>query len=76
MNNDQIKSLVLSAVKVAGGILIAHGATKYAAIINSEDFAGVAIAIIGLVASHFQHADPPKPLSPATTPEQNQTKTP
>jgi hypothetical protein len=59
MNTDQIASLIRSALKIIGAALVAHGATKAAAIINSEDAIGLAIAIAGLAMSHFNHSSVP-----------------
>ena len=57
MNKDQINSLVRSILKIVGAILAAHGATKYAAFINTEDVAGVIITLVGMWLSHQTHAD-------------------
>jgi hypothetical protein len=56
MNNDQLGSLIRSALKIAGGILVAHGLTAEATLINTPDVAGLLMAVIGLLASHFNHA--------------------
>jgi hypothetical protein len=58
MNLDQINSLVRSVLKIAGAILVAHGACKVAAIVNTEDVAGVAVSLVGLWLSHQLHGSP------------------
>lgn len=55
MNQDQINSMVRSVLKVAGAILVAHGATQAAAIVNCEDMIGLVITLVGLVQSHQAH---------------------
>lgn len=55
MNDNQLGSLVRSALKILGAILMAHGATKYAAIINAEDTIGLIVTAVGLLASHNWH---------------------
>ena len=57
MNQDQIHSLVRSILKIAGAIALAHGSTKAATIINSEDAIGLIVLLIGLWQSHQTHAD-------------------
>lgn len=75
MNQDQIDSIVRSVCKVAGGILIAHGATQAAAIINAPDvieaIGGLVMVIIGICASHATHA-PNVPTSNVPTSAQPQ----
>jgi hypothetical protein len=61
MNQDQIQSLVRSVLKVVGAILVTHGASKAAAIVNTEDVAGIIVAPVGFYMSHKQHADPATP---------------
>jgi hypothetical protein len=60
MNPNQIQSLVRSVLKLVGAILVTHGATAYAAILNTEDVAGLVVTLVGLYMSHEQHA--PKPV--------------
>ena len=69
MNSDQLNSLVRSVLKIAGAVLMAHGATKYAAIVNTEDMAGVVVTIIGMWLSHQTHGVGVQALacSPAAT---------
>jgi hypothetical protein len=55
MNTDQINSAVRSAFKIIGAILLAHGATKAAALVNSEDVIGLVLTVAGLIASHNWH---------------------
>jgi len=57
MNRDQRDSLIRSILKVAGAIAIAHGSTKAASIINSEDVFGLIVLLVGLLQSHQFHAD-------------------
>ena len=57
MNKDQQKSLVLSAVKIISGILIAKGFTNAASIIDTPDVIGFVLAMVALISSHFHHAD-------------------
>ena len=65
MNNDQLNSLVRSAMKFIGGFLIAHGvkdASSIATAINLPDVIGFLVMGAGLLWSHIQHAgDPPTP---------------
>lgn len=56
MNTDQLNSFVRSLLKIIGAILLAHGATKAAAIVNTEDVAGVIITLVGLFESHRFHS--------------------
>lgn len=56
MNTDQLNSFVRSVLKIAGAILVAHGAGKAAAIVNTEDVAGIVVTLVGLFMSHQQHA--------------------
>lgn len=56
MNTDQTLSLVRSLMKLIGGALLTHGATKAAAIVNAEDCIGLVMTIIGFIASHITHA--------------------
>jgi len=58
MNQDQAISLAASILKIVGAALTAHGATKAAALINSEDVIGVITTVAGLVWSHFYNAAP------------------
>ena len=55
MNNDQLNSLIRSVLKIAGAIAVAHGATKAAAIINSEDVIGVIVILAGALQSYRFH---------------------
>lgn len=57
MNNDQIMSLVRSLLKLIGGALLAHGATKAAGWVNGEDAVGLILALIGFITSHVTHKD-------------------
>lgn len=57
MNTDQTTSMVRSVLKVAGGILLAHGASKAAAVVNGEDSVGLVVTIVGFVWSHFSNSD-------------------
>lgn len=58
MNKDQLVSLSLSILKIVGSALAAHGATKAAAIVNSEDVIGIVTILIGLIASHIWNSTP------------------
>jgi len=62
MNQEQLTSLVRTAIKSVGAALIAHGATKTAQWLNTEDVIGAVILIAGLVWSHFHHADANLPI--------------
>ena len=64
MNQDQINSLVRSALKIVAAMLVTHGLTQAAAIINTEDVAGLVVGVIGLLASHYTHATPPAVAAP------------
>ena len=55
MNQDQLNSFVRSVLKIAGSILVAHGATKAAGIVNTEDMAGVVVILVGLIQSQIHH---------------------
>ena len=65
MNSDQVKSLVATLLKVAGGALIAHGAN--ADLVNSvatsadliQIISGAVIAGAAALWSHFTHASAP-----------------
>lgn len=59
MNQDQITSIIRSILKIAGSALAAHGLTNAANLVNGEDVAGVAIAVAGLVWSHYNHSSTP-----------------
>ena len=48
---------VRSLLKVAGAALMAHGATKSATIVNSEDAVGLALVVAGFAWSYFHHSD-------------------
>lgn len=61
MNSDQIMSIVRSLLKLVGGMLIAHGASKAASWINTEDAVGLVMTIIGFVTSHVTHKDDSQP---------------
>jgi hypothetical protein len=67
MNNDQINSLVRSLLKILGSLLIAHGYSTYANIINTPDVIGFIIALAAFISSHFAHStpasNPPRPTS-------------
>jgi len=72
MNQDQIDSLVRSVVKIAGGILTAHGLTASATIVNSQNvielITGIVMAVIGFYASHTTHSTDSVPVTaPVTT---------
>lgn len=72
MTQDQIDSLTRSVCKLAGGILVAHGATSMAVAVNAPDtieaVSGIVMAVVSLWASHTTHALPdalvalPKPV--------------
>lgn len=57
MNNEQLSSLVRTILKVVGTVMLTHGATKAAALINSEDVIGVCVTVVGLVMSHIEHSN-------------------
>ena len=55
MNQDQINSLIRSALKVVGGVLAARGLMASSNLVNTEDMAGLLIGLIGLWESHQFH---------------------
>jgi hypothetical protein len=55
MNQDQINSLVRTALKIIGALLIKHGLSDYAAILNTPDVCGAVALMIGLYLSHQHH---------------------
>ena len=71
MNTDQIASLIRSGLKIGGALLVAHGLTAYADVLNMPDVFGLALALAGLIGSHYKHASaadgtlPPGPLKAA-----------
>lgn len=76
--NPQITELIRTILKIAGMIAVAHGATKAAALLNSEDIIGGAVTVGGIVwglwsnrkvAIQQKAADslPPSTVLPATT---------
>jgi hypothetical protein len=77
MNQDQLDSLVRTALKMIGGILIAHGAQQAATAINTPDavefVAGLVAAGISVYASHKSNAPASNPTPPTQpcTPKQN-----
>jgi hypothetical protein len=78
MNQDQINSLVRTALKVIAGAILAHGGSQMlAGAINTPDVAelvtGIIIAGLSAWASHATHAEP---SSSTTTQQQSQTTKP
>jgi hypothetical protein len=76
--NPQTSDLIRFIIKTIGVVLATHGATKAAAFINSEDIAGLVIAIFGAILGWMSNrpkaiiqkaADslPPNTVIPATT---------
>ena len=63
MNTSQLLSIVRSILKFAGAYLVAHGASKAGAALNAEDTVGAAVALFGVLWSHFQHASDDAPSS-------------
>ena len=57
MNQDQIESIVRTALKIIGALLIKHGLSDYAAIVNTPDVCGAVALLIGLWLSHQHHGD-------------------
>jgi hypothetical protein len=55
MNQDQIDSLVRTALKICGAVLIKHGLSDYAAILNTPDVVGLGVMAAGLWLSHQTH---------------------
>lgn len=53
MSKDQLLSVVRTALKVAGGALIAHGYTETGNILNTEDVIGAVLIISGAIWSHY-----------------------
>jgi hypothetical protein len=65
MNSDQLNSLVRTGLKMLGALLVAHGWTATAGVLNADSIAGALIALLGLALSHFAHkADPAPPADP------------
>jgi hypothetical protein len=65
--NPQLQSLIRSILKVVGSILVTHGATATASLVNNEDACGLITLIVGLLLSAQWHA--PKPIvRPAEVP--------
>src|SRR5580698_4468939 len=58
MNQDQINALIRSVLKIAGAVLAAHGLARDAAWLNTEDVAGVIVALVALWQSHQTHTAP------------------
>src|SRR5882724_9717164 len=67
MNKDQFLALIRNVLNVLSGILVTHGATKAASLMNSEDGTGVIIALAMFAWSHFSHAATPASSSDAAT---------
>ena len=59
MNTDQINSLIRTVLKVLGTALATHGLTNAAGILNSEDFIGLVLLIVGVISSHSWHSAAP-----------------
>jgi hypothetical protein len=68
MNSDQLNSLIRTALKVIGGILLSHDLTNAAGVVNSPDFIGGVFLIVGVLWSHFSHATPPTSSSGPSNP--------
>lgn len=70
MNPDQIASLIRTVLKIVSGLLLAHGLTDTATLINTPDVIGALTLIVSLAWSHFSHSaapDSPKPPSAGGT---------
>jgi hypothetical protein len=57
MNQDQIDSIVRTALKIIGALLLKHGLSDTAAIVNTPDVCGAVALLIGLWLSHQHHGD-------------------
>ena len=55
MNTDQLNSIIRTVMKIASGLLIAHGLQGTADMINSADVTGSILLIVSLLWSHFNH---------------------
>ncbi len=55
MNQDQVNSLIRTVLKIAGSVLMTHGLTQYATLVNSPDVCGLAVLLVGLWLSHQTH---------------------
>ena len=55
MNTDQFLSIVRTVMKIASGVLIAHGLQGTADMINSADVTGSILLIVSCLWSHFNH---------------------
>ena len=64
MNSDQIASIVRTVLKIGSGLLIAHGMSDTASIINLPDVAGLLTLLVSLAWSHFAHTGPDQPSPP------------
>ena len=69
---DQINSVIRTILKIAGALLLQHGLTNSATVVNSPDVLGALSLIVGLVWSHFQHgtgdtANPRPPGGPGAS---------
>ncbi len=68
INSDQLNSLIRTALKVLGSVLLTHGLTSAANIINSPDVIGAVLLIAGIIASHLNHSSPPASSGPSSPP--------
>jgi hypothetical protein len=63
MNQDQIDSLVRTALKMISAVLTAHGAQQLATAVTAPSTIELAIGLVmgalSLYASHSTHSDPP-----------------
>ncbi len=74
MNQDQIESLVRTSLKIVGSVLLTHGLTDQANLINSPDVCGAIVLLVSMWQSHKFHesgttvvvTQPPN-FSPQTT---------
>jgi hypothetical protein len=63
MNTDQFQSLIRTVVKIISGLLIAHGMSDTAGVLNSPDVIGSLLLVCSLIWSHYAHGDIP-PTNP------------
>jgi len=64
MNTDQFQSLVRTVLKIISGLLVAHGMSDTAGILNAPDVIGAILLVASLIWSHYAHGDDAPPSLP------------